>query len=418
MAAIDLTKNDISILKDLANRVQEISNQKEQAEKRELWYKHNELEWTRPLIICYPGQGWQEIITEDQLECQSELGRQWETTLRKEIFWGEEMGDDYVVDGVFPVPFIYEETEWGMEMKTVGGENGGAYTWIPPIKDYSEDLEKLRYPEIKVDYDKTEALVKIAQEVLGDYLEVKLEGNYGFSLGLVRIAIKLRGLEQFFMDLYQYPNEVKHLMEFLRDGQLKKLDFLEENNLLTLNNRAQYLGSGGIGFTRSLPQPDFQGDVRTKDLWGFMESQETGCVSPEMFEEFVFFYQLPIIERFGLNIYGCCEALDDKRWKLVPTIPNLRRISVSPWADVKIMAERIRDDYIYSLKPKPTPLATPKINEDKIRDDLREKFEITRGCHVEVIMKDNQTIGKNPENVKRWSRIAKEEAEKVSLKRV
>lgn len=414
MAVIDLFNEDILILKELAQRVQEISKSKEQDEKRELWYKHNELKWTPPLILCYPGGGWKEIITEDQLACQSELGRQWEIILRKEIFWGEEMGDDYVVDGTFPVPYLYEETDWGLAMKTVGGEKGGSYTWIPPIKDYNQDLEKLRFPEIIIDYDKTEAHLKIAQEVLGEYLEVKLEGNYGFSLGLMRIVIKLRGLEQFFMDLYQYPKELKQLMVFLRDGQMRKIDFLEKNKLLTLNNRGQYLGSGGIGFCHQLPQPDFQGKVRAKDLWGFMESQETGCVSPQMFEEFVFPYQFPIIERFGLNIYGCCESLDDERWKLVPTIPNLRRVSVSPWADIKVMAERIKDDYIYSLKPKPTPLATPKINEEKIRADLREKFELTRGCHVEVIMKDNQTIGKNPENVKRWSRIAKEEAARVS----
>ena len=75
-------------------------------------------------------------------------------------------------------------------------------------------------------------------------------------------------------------------------------------------------------------------------MWGFGESQETVGVSPEMFAEFVLPYQLPILERFGLNCYGCCEPLD-KRWEYVKQIPRLRRVSVSPWSNRAFMAERL-----------------------------------------------------------------------------
>jgi hypothetical protein len=36
------------------------------------------------------------------------------------------------------------------------------------------------------------------------------------------------------------------------------------------------------------------------------------------------------------------------------------------------------------------------------------------GCNVEILMKDNHTIGNNPQNVVRWVQIAKEEAERVT----
>ncbi|GAH67957.1 unnamed protein product, partial [marine sediment metagenome] len=49
----------------------------------------------------------------------------------------------------------------------------------------------------------------------------------------------------------------------------------------------------------------------------------------------------------------------------------------------------------------------------QVRKKLREALEITKGCVVEVIMKDNNTIGKNPENVINWVRIAKEEINKI-----
>jgi hypothetical protein len=64
------------------------------------------------------------------------------------------------------------------------------------------------------------------------------------------------------------------------------------------------------------------------------------------------------------------------------------------------------------MKPNPAVISTPEINESAIREDLRKAFDVTKGCRVEVIMKDNHTIGNRPENVVRWCRIAMEEAEK------
>ena len=130
-----------------------------------------------------------------------------------------------------------------------------------------------------------------------------------------------------------------------------------------------------------------------------------------MFAEFVFQYQLPILERFGLNCYGCCEALNS-RWDIIKKIPNLRRVSVSPWADVKDMAEKLQDQYIFSLKPHPGYLAVSPIDEDFIRHGLREALKITKAnhCHVEIIMKDNHTLANNPQNAVRWCQIAREEA--------
>ena len=75
---------------------------------------------------------------------------------------------------------------------------------------------------------------------------------------------------------------------------------------------------------------------------------------------------------------------------------------MSPWANIETMAENLGADYVYSLKPNPADLAAAEIDEDKIRKDLRRAIELTRGCRVEIIMKDNHTIGNNPENVKKW----------------
>ena len=225
--------------------------------------------------------------------------------------------------------------------------------------------------------------------------------------------VNLRGLEQIMFDAYDYPEELHQLMAILRDGTLAKLNFLEENALLSLNNDGTYVGSGGFGYTAELPQADFDDkSVRTSDMWGFSDSQETTTFSPDMFAEFIFPYQLPILKRFGLNCYGCCESLDN-RWEIIKEIPNLRRVSVSPWSDLEVMAKNLGDRYIFSMKPNPAVLAIPVMDQELVRAIISKALNQTKGCVVEILMKDNHTLGKNPDNIISWVRILREEIEKI-----
>lgn len=123
--ATDLTVSarECGILRPLASRVAELANRPIEQEKRTLWYRHNALEPTRPLIVCEPGDGWSEIITPDKLECEGELARKWEMTLRMETFLGAEMCDDGVIEPYFNVSHIYTESDWGMHETMVGGQD-------------------------------------------------------------------------------------------------------------------------------------------------------------------------------------------------------------------------------------------------------------------------------------------------------
>ena len=202
---------------------------------------------------------------------------------------------------------------------------------------------------------------------------------------------------------------LKKIMGKIMAGTEAKLDFLEENGLLC-TNIDKYVGSGGFGYTKELKAPGKKEEpIKTIDMWGFGESQETSNVSPEMFEEFVFNFQLPLLERFGLNCYGCCEPLHS-RWNVIKNIPNLRRVSVAPWANTEVMANQLEDKYVYVKKMKPTILAVPEMDKEAARKELRELMKKTKGCVLEIIMKDLNTIAKNPENVTNWVRIVKEEA--------
>jgi hypothetical protein len=399
------------VLRRLAGEVTALAARPIEGEKRDLWYRHNALEPTRPVIFCDPENGWNEIIRASDLECEGQLARRWEMDLRKEIFWGTEMGDDYTIQPYFDVFHIHRGglEDWGLEETIIGGEGGGSYRWDSPIKS-EEDLGRLHYPKVEVDYEATDRLAEIAEGIFGDLLAVRIRTNWWWTLGMTMKVAFLRGLEQMMYDVVDDPDLIHRLIAFLRDGTMSLLDCLEGEGLLSLNNDGAYVGSGGLGWSKELPQPDFDGKVRLCDMWGFAESQETVGISPQMFAEFVFPYQLPILERLGLNCYGCCEPLD-VRWHIVKQIPRLRRVSVSAWASVSRMAEMLEDRYIFSWKPSPADLAVSSLDEDRVRAQLRETFRITRYCRVEAIMKDNHTIGNNPQNVIRWCQIAREEAE-------
>jgi hypothetical protein len=83
-----LNQRDRLILRELAKQVAELAARPVEKEKRELWYRHNALESTRPLVFCDPENGWNEILTPDTLQCEGGLARAWEWHLRREVFWG------------------------------------------------------------------------------------------------------------------------------------------------------------------------------------------------------------------------------------------------------------------------------------------------------------------------------------------
>jgi len=411
---LHLSTKDRQILRRLAQRVATIADSPEMTQRRGLWHKINGLEKTRPVILCEPENGWNEIITKRQMRCKGQLARHWEMDLRKEIFWGEEMGDDKPVEPYFNVPCVLLPDDWGVEIiEHTPDDRGGSKVWEPIIKDYDNDLDRLKMPRIQIDWQTSNGCVEIARDAFGDILKVRQKTQWWSSLGITKEFIKLRGLLNLYTDFYDHPDELKALLSFISKANMAKLDFLEENNLLNLNNDGTYIGSGGYGFTDELPQSDFDGKVRTVDLWGYTESQETINVSPEHYEEFIFPAEKPLMSRFGLSCYGCCEELHT-RWHVVKKHHRLRRVSCSPWANVDKMSANLADKYVLSMKPSPTPLSRPKLDLYAIRQDLRKALEMTRDNVVEVIMKDNHTLGNRPENAIEWSRMAKEEAMRVS----
>ncbi len=266
-----------------------------------------------------------------------------------------------------------------------------------------------------VDVEATEERHRQVCELFGDILPVGIQWNPRIIANLIGTVSRLRGLQQVMVDMYDRPGWLHALFAFATEGFIKIFDYLEENDYLSLDNKNHYVGSGSIGYTRDLPSKDYDGEhVRLKDLWVHGVAQEFSEVSPEQHEEFLLNYQLKIMNRCGLVDYGCCEPYT-RKFDMLEKIPNLRRVSVSPWCDLETAAERIGTEYLYSWKPNPAMLVG-KFNENAIRKTIRRTLDIAKDCYLEIILKDTFTVEYHPERIDRWAEIVREEIEKTHSK--
>ncbi len=405
-ADLQVSQKDRSILQRLAGAYQEFLMLPVEHEKQDLQRRKNALDWVRPIVVCFPEISWREIIPDSDLQCEGSLARQWENQLRQNIFIAK-MGSDECLRPGFSLGYAHTDLNWGAAMHQVGDLAHGSYRWEAPLQT-PEDISKVQPPVMEVDFAGSEQRFHLAEEVFRGILPVIRHEAWFWTTGLTMTFIHLRGLEQMMFDMVDHPDFVHALMAKLRDGTLQFLAELEQQQLLFPNWGVHYCGSGGIGLIDQLPAPDFDGVVRLKDQWGFSESQETVGVSPRMFNQFILPYQLPILEKFGLTYYGCCEPVD-QRWRYLSKISNLRRVSVSPWSDREKMAENLGTEYVYAYKPNPAFLAFPHLPEEEIRANIRDTLKITAGCHLEIILKDVTTVMHEPGRIHRWVEIVKEE---------
>lgn len=412
---MNVSEKDRKILRELAEKVRDIANMPEQETKRQMWFRHNRLERVRPMVLIFPEGAWGELLSDKTLETGDDFCRNYELQLRRIIYQWEYMQDDNVVEPVIRCPLVVEDTGWGVEQNAVRPERlKGAKHFEPVIKEEA-DIDKIQMPRINIDWETTEQNFHKCLEIFSDILAVEKSGICGFWFAVMDDFATLRGFDNLFFDLVDRPKWVHKAMNKMTEGYLSRLEQLESQKALSLNNRNHYVGSGGVGYTDELPQPNFDGSqVRPIDMWGFATTQIFSEVSPAMHEEFALQYEKKFLEKFGLNCYGCCEPLHKKLNIIKRNIPRLRRISMSPWVDVEEAAKGIEDKYIFSYKPNPAVIAAEIWNPDYVRRHLRDVLEKTKGCIIEIIMKDTHTCRNRPRRMWEWVKIAKEIAEEFA----
>ena len=409
---------DRDVLRRLAAEKAEIASLDAHKTTAGLWNDLNGLRKTRPMIWINEIP-WHELgAVEDELtlRCSSDFTRSVEKELRQTIYQWRHMPGDMVVE---PVHFfskeiidsgfgIEQEGEWISE--DAGGVNSQEFE--PQITS-DADVEKIKYPKIEIDKEVTEERRGTFESLFGDILEVKERGVGQQWFALWDILIRWYGVQEAMMDLIMRPELVHACMARLLDAHLHKLRQYEELNLLELDNGNSRIGSGGLGYTDELPSDGFNSEhVRTIDQWGCANAQIFSEVSPEMHEEFALRYDREWLKLFGLTYYGCCEPLHNKI-EILRSVPNLRKISVSAWADIDKTVEEVGTDYVLSYKPNPAILAEEVWNPQKAREELVDFIKRSEGCRIEIIMKDVSTVLRDPRRLHEWAEIAMDVAERT-----
>ena len=366
------------------------------------------------MVLCFPEGAWQELLSPQSIVCAEEPLRGWEYRLRQILYWDRSIRDDAVIEPVFNIRWRVTIGGYGVEIPHHRAEQRGSYVWQAPITDLDRDLDRLHFRELSVDREATMRDMTLADDLFGDLLPPRLRGGYWWTLGMTWGAAKLVGLENLMLLMCDNPEGVHRLMRWLCDEHTHFIEWFEAQRLLTLNNEDDYVGSGGFGYTHALPSDNARSgaDVTLGDLWGFGESQETVGISPAMFTEFILPYQARLLDRFGLNCYGCCEPLDKRIDAIMREVPRLRRVSVSPWADLRLMAEKLGERYVFSRKPNPAPVCVG-FDERAIRQDLEHTVAVAGHLPLEIILKDTHTVENDPTRLGRWVTLARQAIDKA-----
>ncbi len=407
-----ISQHDREILRVLAGRVRAIADAPESRAKRMLWARHNALKGDRPMILAFPEGTWPELLPDSVLQCEDKMLRGWEWGLRSRIYAAEVLKDDSFTEPAFDIGWNINIGNYGFDVPMHYGDNRGSYVWDAPMTDLEREVPKLHFRTLSVDRPGTYRNLALANEIFGDLLPARIRSMLFWTVGMTFEAAKLVGLENLMLLMCDQPEQVHRLMAFLRDEHLHFIQWLEDEGLLTPNSESDYVGSGGVGCTDDL-KPDTDVGITLRQRWGFAESQETVGISPSMFEEFVLPYQIPLLEKFGLNCYGCCEGLEHRIKPILQSVPRLRRVSVAPNANQEMMAQALQGKYVFSRKPYPAHVCVG-FNEKAIRADLRHTLTVARGQPLEIIMKDTHTVQGEPWRIKRWVEIAREEVAKAA----
>ena len=406
-----LKERDIAILRELAEKYISFASLPTQATTKERWSALNSDKMQKPMVLINQ-MPWNEL-TEDSLVCMIE-DRYWrgvENNLRQKIYQWEHLPVDMLLPPYVAIPRAISIKEPGGNYGLVfqnerrGGENGSVSSkQIIDILETEEDLGKIRPATVLWNQGQDKLHLEQAEKIFDGIAPVLMSGVRQ-HLGLWDTVSFAKGVTNCYMDLYDRPEFLHSIMRRLTDCALALTRQYDEMKLFDATSMTCH-----CSVTYGSGLPTGTDTVGAKDAWAFGMAQLFSSTSPDITEEFELPYMQELFANFGAVYYGCCERLDD-RLELIDQLPNVRKVSCSPWSDRDAFAEKLNKKYIMSNKPNPALLAAPDFDEALIRDDLRRTMRAARehGVALEMILKDISTVKNDPSRLWRWAQIAAEE---------
>ena len=401
-------KNDIKIIRELGKQYAEAAADPANKERKQRARDANSLRPGRP-IVWIEEIPWHEMDIGDELRllCEDETLRQVEQNMRRGLYkWRHMRGADIALDVGYYVEKAYDSTEFGLDTKetTIAADKRNniiSHQYIDQL-DTEEKVERLKIPVITARPDIDAKRMERVSEALDGVMPVKSRGH-GIYYAPWDIISRLRGVEPILTDLTERPALLHKTIAKFTGILTSQFEQMEEQGLLDYNISTLHCTPP---YVDGSPAEDYDGGrVRFKDIWFRGMAQIFGSVSPAMHEEFDLQYMRNLMDRCAFTYYGCCEALDNKI-DLLKKIPNLRKIGVSPWANIRASAEAMGGGYVFARKPNPAMVAG-QIDPEAVAKEIRDTVEacLANNCPYEFVLKDISTVSYRPQNLFDWADI-------------
>jgi hypothetical protein len=396
---------DKRILRELAKACAELAAHPANAERERRIRDMHGLTPVRP-PVWVDEIPWHEMDVGGQLaeRCETAPARDMERYFRRLLFRWKYFQADMIVEDAYYVTKAYDATESvpSIREETVATDRNNAI-----ISHHYEDqletedkLELLRIPTITARPDVDAASLDAANDALDGAMPVRLRGHSIYHAPWDVIA-RLRGVENCLIDFIERPDFIHKIIGRFTEIALSKYEQMEAAGLMDFSRQSLHCTPP---YADELPAKDYDGGkVRLRDVWFRGMAQMLTTVSPQQYFEFDLQYSRRLMEKCGLSYYGCCEPLH----RIIPylkQIPNMRKIGVSPWADVASSAEQIGGGYVFARKPNPA-LVAGEFDADAVRRETAEVIEacIEHKCPYEFVLKDISTVGYRPQNLIDWT---------------
>ncbi|MBO6053053.1 MAG: hypothetical protein J6Q17_04895 [Clostridia bacterium] len=415
---MELSERDRNTLRALAERYMTYALSGQNNEKRELWRALNQHAMQKPMLAI-DQMPWNELDVDGFLVCVVEnpyfRGVEW--NLRTEIYKWEHLPADMVLNPYILLPRPIGNTGYGVPYvkTTLATDETNSVVAQHFINQFEEpeDIEKIRTPVVTIDRAAEADVIAAAEDLFSGIAPVRMQGII-LHLGFWDFIAQWMGVENCYLELMDRPEMMHAIMERLTEATIAEIEQINEQGLYDVNGNMCHCS---YTFSDTLPTADCdRNNPTTHDGWAFGLAQLFTSVSPDITAEFEVPYMQRLFPYFGSIYYGCCDRLDD-RLDIIDRMPNIRKISCSPWSDRENFAANLPKKYIMSNKPNPALLAQSSFDEDAIRADLRRTIAAARanGLGLEMILKDISTVKYEPERLWRWSQIAEEETLRAAL---